>query len=109
MTPNGNVFGRAIGRLDRLRLHAQALKQSWIRGYRASRRLYPAKGWRASTIWLTCAGARRKLRHTQSAKPPRSMGNIDVSTRTPVLGLHARSLGVLVALAVDCAPSRLRH
>jgi hypothetical protein len=34
MRPNGNVFGRALGRLDHLRLHAKALGQSWIRGVR---------------------------------------------------------------------------
>jgi hypothetical protein len=43
MRPSGNVFGRALGRLDHLRLHAQALKQSWIRGQRAAARLYPSK------------------------------------------------------------------
>jgi hypothetical protein len=43
MTPGGNVFGRAIGRLDHLRLHPEALKQSWVRGHGAAMRLYPAK------------------------------------------------------------------
>jgi REP element-mobilizing transposase RayT len=42
MRPRGNVFGRAIGRLDHLRLHARTLGQSWVRGLRQSRRLYPA-------------------------------------------------------------------
>lgn len=32
MRPSGNVFGRAMGRLSRLRLHAKTLGQSWIRG-----------------------------------------------------------------------------
>lgn len=40
MQPRGNVFGRALGQLDHLRLHAKALGQSWIRGLRAAARLY---------------------------------------------------------------------
>ena len=40
MQPNGNIFGRAMGRLDHLRLHASTLGQSWIRGMRAADRLY---------------------------------------------------------------------
>jgi REP element-mobilizing transposase RayT len=32
MRPRGNVFGRAMGRLDHLRLHARTLGQSWVRG-----------------------------------------------------------------------------
>jgi REP element-mobilizing transposase RayT len=40
MRPRGNVFGRALGRLDQLRLHARALGQSWIRGLWAAERLY---------------------------------------------------------------------
>lgn len=40
MRPRGNVFGRAIGRLDRLRLHANTLGQSWVRGLRRARALY---------------------------------------------------------------------
>jgi REP element-mobilizing transposase RayT len=32
MRPRGNVFGRALGRIDHLRLHARTLGQSWIRG-----------------------------------------------------------------------------
>jgi hypothetical protein len=40
MQPRGNVFGRALGRLDHLRLHAKALGLSWIRGLRAAERLY---------------------------------------------------------------------
>ena len=42
MRPNGNVFGRALGQLDHLRLHARALGQSWIRGVRQAGRLYGA-------------------------------------------------------------------
>lgn len=41
MQPAGNVFGRALGRLDHLRLHAKALGQSWIKGLRQAQRLYP--------------------------------------------------------------------
>lgn len=40
MQPRGNVFGRAMGRLDHLRLHAQTLGQSWVRGLRKAERLY---------------------------------------------------------------------
>jgi hypothetical protein len=40
MRPQGNVFGRAMGQLDRLRLHAASLDQSWIRGMHQARRLY---------------------------------------------------------------------
>jgi len=40
MTYRGNVFGRALGRLDRMRLHAATLGQSWIRGLRQSAQLY---------------------------------------------------------------------
>jgi hypothetical protein len=40
MQPSGNVFGRAMGRVSRLRLHAQSLGQWWIRGLAWSRRLY---------------------------------------------------------------------
>jgi hypothetical protein len=32
MQPGGNIFGRAMGRLNQLRLHAALLKQSWVRG-----------------------------------------------------------------------------
>lgn len=39
MRPAGIRFGRAIGRLERLRLHADRLGQSWIRGLQAARRL----------------------------------------------------------------------
>jgi REP element-mobilizing transposase RayT len=40
MQPEGNVFGRAMGPLDHLRMHAKALGQSWIRGVRQAERLY---------------------------------------------------------------------
>lgn len=40
MQPRGNVFGRAMGRLDHLRLHAKTLGQSWVKGLRAAEALY---------------------------------------------------------------------
>jgi hypothetical protein len=40
MQPHGNVFGRALGRVGRLRQHARILHQCWIRGLGWSRRLY---------------------------------------------------------------------
>jgi REP element-mobilizing transposase RayT len=40
MRPRGNLFGRAIGRLNALRLHAKTLGQRWVRGLRESDRLY---------------------------------------------------------------------
>ena len=40
MRPKGNVFGRAMGRLDHLRLHAATLGQSWVRGLRQAQRMY---------------------------------------------------------------------
>lgn len=40
MQPRGNVFGRAMGQLHHLRLHAQALGQSWVRGFRQAEQLY---------------------------------------------------------------------
>jgi hypothetical protein len=40
MQPAGNVFGRAVGQLDHLRLHASVLGQSWIKGLRQAERLY---------------------------------------------------------------------
>lgn len=40
MHKGGNRFGRALGRLERLRSHAQKLGQSWVRGLQAARRLY---------------------------------------------------------------------
>jgi hypothetical protein len=40
MQPKGNVFGRALGQLDHLRLHAKALGQSRIRGLNAAERIF---------------------------------------------------------------------
>ena len=40
MQPHGNVFGRAMGRLSYLRLHAKTLGQSWVRGLGQAERLY---------------------------------------------------------------------
>src|SRR5690606_38534226 len=40
MQPRGNVFGRAMGRLNHLQLHAKALGQSWVRGLRKAEILY---------------------------------------------------------------------
>lgn len=40
MRPAGNVFGRAMGRLNRMHLHARTLGQSWIRGLRKAEALY---------------------------------------------------------------------
>ena len=40
MRPRGNVFGRAIGSLNYLRLHAKTLGQSWVRDFRKAQRLY---------------------------------------------------------------------
>jgi REP element-mobilizing transposase RayT len=40
MHAGGNRFGRALGRVERLRAHARRLGQAWIRGLRASQRLY---------------------------------------------------------------------
>jgi putative transposase len=40
MTEVSNVFGRALGRLARMRLHAKRLGQRWIRGQREAQRLY---------------------------------------------------------------------
>lgn len=42
MRPAGNLFGRAIGQLERLQSHARRLGQSWVRGLQAARRLRPA-------------------------------------------------------------------
>jgi hypothetical protein len=39
MRPSGNVFGRALGQLDHMRLHARSLGQSCIRGLRQADRL----------------------------------------------------------------------
>jgi REP element-mobilizing transposase RayT len=40
MRVRGNVFGRALGRLDRMRLHAQALAQSRIKGMTRAQELF---------------------------------------------------------------------
>lgn len=40
MRPRGNVFGRAIGSLSHLRIHAKTLGQSWVRGLRKAQQLY---------------------------------------------------------------------
>ena len=40
MTQRGRLFGRAMGRLDLMRLHAATLGQSWIRGLGQAERLY---------------------------------------------------------------------
>jgi hypothetical protein len=40
MQPGGNVFGRAMGQLDHLRLHAKALGQQWVKGLRLAERIY---------------------------------------------------------------------
>jgi hypothetical protein len=44
MRPRGNLFGRAIGRLERLREHAVTVGQAWVRGLGLARRLYCATG-----------------------------------------------------------------
>lgn len=36
----GVIFGRAMGRLDAMRLHAATLGQSWVRGVRSAERVY---------------------------------------------------------------------
>lgn len=40
MRQGGNPFGRALGRVEQLRAHARRLGQAWVRGLRASQRLY---------------------------------------------------------------------
>jgi len=40
MEPHGNVFGRAMGKLGHLQLHARALGQKWVKGLRQAERLY---------------------------------------------------------------------
>jgi len=42
MRPQGNRFGRAIGRLDGMRRHAQTVGRRWVRGLTLSARLFPA-------------------------------------------------------------------
>lgn len=43
MTSRWKMFGRAIGTLDRLREHADALGQAWVRGMRAAETLFCAR------------------------------------------------------------------
>jgi REP element-mobilizing transposase RayT len=40
MSRRGTVFGRAMGKLDLMRLHAATLGQSWIRGVGSAERIY---------------------------------------------------------------------
>lgn len=40
MKPKGNVFGRAMGKLNHLEIHARALGQAWIKGLRRAERMY---------------------------------------------------------------------
>jgi hypothetical protein len=40
MQPRGNIFGRALGKLDHLRLHANTFGQRWVKGLRQAERLY---------------------------------------------------------------------
>ena len=40
MSRRGTVFGRAMGKLDAMRLHAATLGQSWVRGVRRADRIY---------------------------------------------------------------------
>jgi REP element-mobilizing transposase RayT len=40
MRVKGNVFGRAMGKLNHLRIHEKALGQSWIKGLRQAERMY---------------------------------------------------------------------
>ena len=40
MSRRGTVFGRAMGKLDTMRLHAATLGQSWVRGVRRADRIY---------------------------------------------------------------------
>jgi len=42
MQPHGNLFGRAIGRIDALRLHANRLGQCWCQGLTRSAQLFPS-------------------------------------------------------------------
>jgi REP element-mobilizing transposase RayT len=42
MSRRGTLFGRAMGRVDAVRLHAASLGQSWIRGVRSAERIYSA-------------------------------------------------------------------
>ena len=40
MSRRETVFGRAMGKLDAMRLHAATLGQSWVRGVRRAERIY---------------------------------------------------------------------
>jgi REP element-mobilizing transposase RayT len=40
MTHRRTLFGRAMGKVDAMRLHAASLNQAWIRGVRSARHLY---------------------------------------------------------------------
>lgn len=40
MRPRGNVFGRAMGRLNHMRLHASTLGQCWVRGLQRAERMF---------------------------------------------------------------------
>ena len=40
MGHRGTLFGRAMGKLDVMRLHAATLGQSWVRGVRRAERIY---------------------------------------------------------------------
>jgi hypothetical protein len=40
MHSRSRPFGRALGRLDHLRLHANTLGQAWVRGLRRAEALY---------------------------------------------------------------------
>jgi len=43
MQPDGNVFGRAMGKLNHLHLHARTLGQSWMKVLRQAERLYGSR------------------------------------------------------------------
>src|SRR5512138_3102537 len=43
MSRRGTVFGRAMGKLDTMRLHAATLGQSWVRGVRRAERIYSSQ------------------------------------------------------------------
>jgi len=40
MRPHGNVFGRAMGKLSHMRLHANTLGQSWVRGLATAKQAF---------------------------------------------------------------------
>jgi len=40
ITRRGTIFGRAMGRLNAMRIHAATLGQSWVRGVRKAERIY---------------------------------------------------------------------